>query len=916
MKRVFCLILALALGPAARSANLAGTTYRIEAVAGSAGLGDGGPAAMAQIGAIQGIAADRWGNLYLSDTDHHRIRKVSADGMIATIAGTGAAGFSGDGGPASAAQLNLPYGIAVDYAGYLYVADLGNNRVRKIAPDGTISTVAGTGSAGLSGDGGPAVEARLQTPRNVAVDPSGNLYIAEFAGHRVRRVAPDGRIKTVAGTGIAGFGGDGGPPAAAQLGYPAGLAVDRDGALYIADSQNNRIRKVANGVIVTALGGAPGTSLANPIAVAIDAAGNLYVADSSFLVRVYTPAAAWVNFAGSAAQGYSGDGGPATKAQLTQPRDIAASPGGGLYIADGARVRFVDSSGQIRTAAGDGFVHAVGDGGPASAAILNQPSAVALDGSGNLYIADPGTERVRQVRSDGTIGTLAGTGLPGDAGDGGPAAAAPLNVPVGVAVDPWGNVAIADSYNHRIRQVSPGGTIGTVAGTGKAGTGQDLMPALETQLRGPRGVCFDRGGALFIVDTGNHRVLRYANGALVETAAGNGSPGDAGDGGQARYAQLSQPCSCAVDSFGSLFIADTLNHRVRKVAPGGIISTVAGTGEPGFSGDAGPATAARLQAPRGVAVDDNGDIFIADTANHRIRQVTPDGVIHTIAGQDAAGYSGDGGAAADALLNSPVGLVLDGAGDLYFADTGNQRVRRLVPQPPEVAPDPVTLPPSLSAVNAASQRAGAVAPGEILTIYGAGLGPESGAAASFDDSGTLPDLLGGSEVRFDGIPAPIFYAQAGQINVQAPYTVAGRQATHVEVLFQGKTAGALDLGVVEAAPALFPLAINQDAGTNSASAPALRGTVVTLFATGEGLTDGPNVSGRAAADPYPRPKLPVKVTIGGILAEILYAGSAPGLAGTLQINARVPGGFLPQGAVPVELQVGAAVSPTLTIWVR
>ena len=496
MKRGFYLILALAAGPAACGADLAATAYRIEAVAGSTGLGDGGPAAMAQIGAIQGIAADRWGNLYLSDTDHHRVRKVSTSGIIATIAGTGEAGFSGDGGPALAAQLNLPYGIAVDYAGYVYVADLGNNRVRKIAPDGTISTVAGTGAAGFSGDGGLAVDARLQTPRNLAVDSSGNLYIAEFAGHRIRRVASDGRISTVAGTGIAGFGGDGGPAAAAQLGYPAGLAVDRNGALYIADSQNNRIRKVAKGVIVTALGGVPGTSMATPIAVTVDPAGNLYVADSSFLVRAYTPAAAWVDFAGSAGQGYSGDGGPAAKAQLTQPRDLAASPTGGLFIADGVRVRFVDTGGLIRTAAGDGFVHAVGDGGPASAAILNQPSSVALDGSGNLYIADTGTQRVRQVRPDGTTGTLAGTGLPGDGGDGGPAAAAPLNFPMGVAVDSWGNVAIADSYNHRIRQVGAGGTIVTIAGTGKSGTGQDTMPALQTQLRWPRGVCFDRSGNL------------------------------------------------------------------------------------------------------------------------------------------------------------------------------------------------------------------------------------------------------------------------------------------------------------------------------------------------------------------------------------------------------------------------------------
>jgi uncharacterized protein (TIGR03437 family) len=900
----------------AATSTQSAVVYSIEGVAGSAGIGDGGLAALAQIGIIQGVAADHRGNLYLSDTDHHRVRKVSPSGIIATIAGTGTAGFSGDGGPAISAQLNLPYGVAVDYAGYVYIADLGNNRVRRVAPDGTISTVAGTGDAGYSGDGGPAVQARLHTPRNVAVDASGVLYIAEFEGHRVRRVGSDGTIATVAGTGIAGFRGDGGPAAAAQLGYPAGLALDGSGALYIADSQNNRIRKVANGVIVTALGGVPGTALSTPIAVAVDPAGNLYVADASFLVRVYSIAGVWINFAGSGAQGYAGDGGPAAQAELAQPRDLATNPAGGLYLADGVRVRLVDPSGRIQTIAGDAFAHAVGDGGAASAAILNQPSAVALDGAGNLYIADTGTQRLRQVQPNGTIGTLAGAGLAGDGGDGGPASAAVLNTPMGVAVDPSGNVAIADSYNHRIRQVGPDRRIVTLVGTGTSGAGEDGMPPLQTQLRGPRGVCFDRSGTLFIADTANHRVLRYAANTLVETAAGNGAPGGSGDGGQARYAQLNQPNACALDSAGDIFIADTLSNRIRKVTPDGIISTVAGTGDAGYSGDGGPSTAARIQQPRGVAVDDDGDIFIADSGNHRIRKVLPDGSIQTIAGQGPAGYSGDGGPAADALLNNPGGLVLDGAGDLYFADTGNQRIRRLVPRAVSPAPDPVTLPPVLSAVSAASQQQGAVAPGEILTIYGEGLGPASGLAASFDPSGALPNQLGGAEVRFDGTAAPILYAQAGQVNVQAPYAIAGLRTSHVEAFYQGKAAGAVDISVTDAAPALFPLAFNQDGSPNSESAPAPRGTIVTLFGTGEGLTDGPNLPGQAAAAPYPRPKLPVKLTIGGIPAEILYAGSAPGLAGTLQVNARVPGAFLAPGAATVELQVGSNVSPALTIWTR
>ena len=347
------------------------------------------------------------------------------------------------------------------------------------------------------------------------------------------------------------------------------------------------------------------------------------------------------------------------------------------------------------------------------------------------------------------------------------------------------------------------GRIHNLVGTGVAGVGAEGLPPAQTPLSEPSGVCTGRGGTLFVVDTFNNRVLQAAPQALVVTAAGNGDPGrHAGDGGPARLAQLNRPSACALDSAGNLFIADTSNHRIRKVDPSGTISTVAGTGAAGFSGDEGPATAAGINAPRGVVVDDNGDIFIADTGNNRIRQVTPDGVIHTIAGQDAAGFSGDGGPAASAQIDAPGGLLLDGAGDLYFADTGNNRVRRLVPQaaPPAGL---VALPP-LSAVSAASLLPGPVAPGEIIVIFGAGLGPESGVAGALDSSGVLANLLSGAEVRFDGVPAPLFYAQFGQINVQVPYTVAGNTTTHVQALYQGSPFRLAGFGGGERGPRPVP----------------------------------------------------------------------------------------------------------------
>src|ERR1035437_5622205 len=687
--KYYWFVLPLAVcSPQAWGADAGRELYHVETVAVSARIGDGGPALAAQFSNIQGIAIDRLGNLYLSDTDNHRVRKVSG-GTVTTIAGTGVAGFSGDGKSAVNAQLNFPYGLALDSAGNVYVADLGNQRVRRITPDGVITTVAGTGRKASSPDGAAPTDTSLLSPRNVAADAAGNLYIAEFEGHRVRKLTPDGKLSTVAGTGVAGYKGDGDRAPAAQISYPAGMAFDRAGALYFADSGNNAVRKLyADGTIGTVLGRNPGTALYNPLAVAVDPAGTLYVGDSTFMVRAFTTAGRWTSYAGTGAPSFSGDGGSATGAALNSVNDLAADLHGNLFIADGVRLRRVDPSGNLVTVAGDGFVHSVGDGGPATIALLHQPSALTLDFAGNLFIADSGTERVRQVIPGGAVTTLAGPGTAArGVADGSPASNVALHTPMGVAMDSSGNVLVADTYNHRVLLVTPARSIRTIAGIGTSGASPDGTAPLVAQLRAPRAVCADRTGNLYIVDTSNHRVLRLAPGGTLQTAAGNGSRGSAGDDGAARFAQLDTPSACATDSAGNLFIADTANHAIRKVNPAGMISTVAGTGVAGTSWEEAVATEASLYAPRGVVVDDMGDIFIADTGNHRIRQVTPDGRIHTIAGGGAAGFSGDDGAAAGALLNGPQGLFLGGAGDLYFADTGNNRIRRLVPDP--VAPAPV-----------------------------------------------------------------------------------------------------------------------------------------------------------------------------------------------------------------------------------
>lgn len=336
---------------------------------------------------------------------------------ISTIAGTGVAGFSGDGGRATSAELNAPQGVAVDPQGNVYFTDFDSQRVRKISASGTITTFAGYASATITtgstpvGDGGPATSAPLYYPVGLALDKQGNLYIAEYEEQRVRKVSPNGIITTFAGSGqvgIAGFSGDGGPATAARLSYPSAVAVDGQGNVYIADEGNHRVRKVSAGGTITTI-------------------------------------------AGTGVAGFSGDGGPATSASLYYPQGVAVDGQGNVYIADTSnyRVRKVSPGGTISTFAGGGS--SLGDGGPATAAQLNAPKGVAVDGQGNVYIADTNDNRVREVSPGGTISTFAGGGS--SLGDGGPATAAELGQPSALAVDGQGNVYITDTDNHRVRKV-------------------------------------------------------------------------------------------------------------------------------------------------------------------------------------------------------------------------------------------------------------------------------------------------------------------------------------------------------------------------------------------------------------------------------------------------------------------------------
>jgi hypothetical protein len=336
----------------------------------------------------------------------------------------------------------------------------------------------------------------------------------------------------------------------------------------------------------------------------------------------------------------------------------------------------VTPSRSVATSAGTGALGYTGDGGAASSATLASPSAVTFDASGNLYLADSQNHVVREISMSGQISTIAGNGIEGYGGDGSAATAALLDTPTGVAVDSAGNVYIADSHNHRIRKVS-GGTMTTIAGTGAPGYSGDGGAAAAAQLSLPTAVAVDSNGNLYIADTNNQRI-RKITGTAITTMAGNGEELYAGDGAAAITAVLDGPTGVAVDAIGNVYIADRHNHRVRMVTPAGTISTIAGSGTAsfsgGFSGDGAPATAAMLAKPSGVSVDGAGNVYIADTDNQRIRQLSSS-TVATVSGGSQQGFGGDGGAAISAILNSPKAVATDASGNLIFADTLNQRLR-------------------------------------------------------------------------------------------------------------------------------------------------------------------------------------------------------------------------------------------------
>jgi len=615
-------------------------------------------------------AANPWSAGPISTPSNAVTPLLAPPGNIITYAGS-----VGHGPALSVGQY--PYSVAL--AGmHLYIGDFANPVVRDVdLSTGQEGALAGNDSYGYSGDGGQATSAMIQGAGAIAYC-GGQTYIADTFNYVIRKIDLSGNITTFAGTGQFGYNGDGGPATSARIGRVFGLACRTSGGLYVSDSDNGAVRIIdAGGTIRTWWHGFSFptgiTELGSADVVAVaDSGGDNGVwqlTDQTFSLLAGIPGTA----------GYNGDG-SATSSELNDPRGLAWFGGSPIYIADRGNNRIRQISGtNIATVAGTGVAGFSGDNGVATSAELNQPSDVFTADGVLLWVADSANFRLRKINfnAGGTITSIAGNGTPSLSGDGGQATAAQLGNPYAVALDGAGDVFIADNQNAVVRKVGPTGVITTVAGNGVPGYSGDGGLATGAELNDPRGVAVASNGDIYISDAGNERVRKVDHSTgVISTVVGNGVAGFAGDGGLATLAELNVPRAVALDATGNLYIADTANNRVRVVNPSGTIATFAGTGIAGYSGDSGLATAAQLNRPRGLAIDGSNNVYIGDSANNRVRRVDHgSGNITTAAGNGQAGLSGDGHAAVSAKLNFPFGLALDNAGNLYIADEFNQRIR-------------------------------------------------------------------------------------------------------------------------------------------------------------------------------------------------------------------------------------------------
>ncbi len=777
------------------------------------------------------------------------VMRIGPDGIVNVVAGTGINFSSGDGGLAVNACLTQPTAIALDTQGNLYIAEIANF-IRKVTPDGIITTIAGTGDAGSEGDDGPAVDAQFGRISGLAVDTAGNLYVADRINNNVRKIAADGIITTFAGNGQSGSTGDNGTATAAELNLLTRIVFDSAGNLYILQASSiagadpeNRVRKVdTRGIITTVAGGGSLTgdgivataASVFPAGITADASGNLYIADAqTYGIRKVDTQGRISTIAGSGKKGFAGDGGSAFSTRFYfRSSSLAFDTAGNLLIADDVneRIRKLTPAGIVTTIAGNGEFHSTGNGGPAISASLDYPTAVLADSAGNIYITEPILSRIRRITPDGNINIFAGRGIQDYSGDNGPAIAAGLGYPAGLALDTKGNLFFSDSLDHVIRKIDRNGIITTVAGSGVQGFGGDGGPALQAQFSGPYGIDFDTAGNLIIADTFNNRIRAVSPGGTVNTIAGGVTAGFQGDKGPALQAQLDQPAGLRVYK-GAIYFADVGNNRIRRIdLAANIITTVAGNGSATFAGDGGPATQASLNAPGTIGFDPAGNMYIADTGNAVVRVVSPNGTIGTFAGSPLNPFPIDGVLATDSGFATPIDVSLDPSGNVLIADQAMGQIRAVLAAAPSFRAAPASL--------AFTAPAGSTPTDQGLDLIGSINGIEFTAAATStpgwlqvsSTSGQMPTTL-----RIAADPSALAAGPyQGSITITAPNAKPSTQTIAVTLTVTAPGQPSLD---VKPKSMIFPFvsgaaAVSRPMSVTNAGGGSLAFTVATATSSG------------------------------------------------------------------------------------
>jgi sugar lactone lactonase YvrE len=624
------------------------------------------------------VCLDSSGNAYVADFNNHTVRRIDSSGNVTTVAGlAGAAGA--ENGAGSAARFNRPAAIAVDALGNLYVADSANNVIRSISPNGSVTTLAGTGASG-SADGA-ATAANFNNPLGIAVDPTGVVYVADSGNQTIRRITASGTVTTLAGTvGVAGSSD--GPAGTAQFQIPFGLSMSNTGNLYVADSGNSTIRVVTPQGVVSTLAGRPGlpgggdgpaatAGFNGPRAVSSDAAGNIFVADANNnTLRKITPAGVVSTLAGAFLVPGSADG-TGNAARFSGASGVASDASGNLVVADTLNhtIRRVSSAEVVTTVAGAVAVSGTSNG-TGAAAQFSAPSGAVADSAGNLYVADTANHAIRKITKAAVVSTFAGT--PGTSGHAnGTGGAASFWSPTGIAIDTSGNLYVADRDNSVIRRIDSSGAVITLAG--QVGVrGPDDGASGVARFGNPQGVAF-AAATLYVADTANNLIRKITAAGDVSTLAGMAGV-TGGHDGAATAATFSGPVAVAADGVGNVFVADTNNHTIRKISSDGVVSTFAGTA--GIQGTAdGTGPAALFRFPSGLAWDSQGNLYVADTGNYTIRKITPGGTVTTV-----VGIAGSNGLAAGSLpgsLVAPFGVATSSTALYVTAPNGVVAVNTL-----------------------------------------------------------------------------------------------------------------------------------------------------------------------------------------------------------------------------------------------